>query len=365
MREILGGIRTVAGQEFRVRLRTGRWRWLLAAWFLVITGFLVALRVALDAIPVHTQRPGVPMFGGVMLWVLALALLVTPALSAHAINGDRERGTLATLQATRLSALEIAGGKLLASWGTSAVFIALTVPHVVWAILEGGVGVLRAVVILAVVLLLCGVVCAVALALSALLARGITSAVLSYCVVFALTVGTLVAFGLGTALTTERVQRTVEVPAPEAKPGATAREGTATRSPARPGEPQNLRTQTYTASVSHPERVWWLLAPNPFVVLADAAPELPPRRDPATGRPVARPLDPLSTIGRMVRQARTPNPPGNSAPLRGGEARPQSQPPVWPWGLGFDVLLGAGAFALTVRRLRTPVYRLPRGVRIA
>lgn len=365
MRETLGGILTVAGQEFRVRLRTGRWRWLLAAWFLVVTAFLVVLRMALDAVPVETQQLGVPMFGGVMLWVLALALLVTPALSAYSINGDRERGTLATLQATRLSALEIAGGKLLASWGTAAVFIALTLPHAGWSIAEGGVGVLRAVVVLAVVLLLCGVVCAVALALSALLARGITSAVLSYCVVFALAVGTLVAFGLGTALTTERVERTVRVPAPEARPTPTERDGTAPREPARPGASRDLQTRTYTTNAPQPERVWWMLAPNPFVVLADAAPELPPRRDPVTGRPEARPLDPLGTIGRMVRQARTPEPPRAGPLTRGDEDRQRAQPPVWPWGLGFDVLLGAGAFVVTVRRLRTPVSRLPRGVRIA
>lgn len=364
MSETLGGIRTVAGQEFRVRLRTGRWRWLLVAWFVVVTGFLVALRVALGMVPVETQFPGVPMFGGVMLWVLALALLVTPALSAHAINGDRERGTLATLQATRLSALEISGGKLLASWGTSAVFIALTLPHVVWAIAEGGVGILRAVVVLAVVLLLCGVICALALALSALLARGITSAVLSYCVVFALTVGTPVAFGLGTALSTEQVPRTTQVPAPEARPTPTGSESTPPRAPARPEEPGNVRTRTYTTTVAHPENVWWILAPNPFVVLADAAPELPPRRDPVTGEPVARPLAPLSTIGRAVRQVRTPDPPPAQAPMR-DQAGTRSQPPVWPWGLGFDVLLGAAAFGVTVRRLRTPIRRLPRGVRIA
>jgi hypothetical protein len=44
---------------------------------------------------------------------------------------------------------------------------------------------------------------------------------------------------------------------------------------------------------------------------------------------------------------------------------PGAGSPVWPWGLGFDVLLGAGAVAITIRRLRTPSRRLPRGVRVA
>jgi hypothetical protein len=38
---------------------------------------------------------------------------------------------------------------------------------------------------------------------------------------------------------------------------------------------------------------------------------------------------------------------------------------VWPWGLAIDLLLGAGALALTIRQLRTPTRTLPRGVRIA
>jgi len=41
---------------------------------------------------------------------------VTPALTAQSINGDRERGTLATLQVTRLRPADIALGKLAAGW---------------------------------------------------------------------------------------------------------------------------------------------------------------------------------------------------------------------------------------------------------
>ena len=38
---------------------------------------------------------------------------------------------------------------------------------------------------------------------------------------------------------------------------------------------------------------------------------------------------------------------------------------VWPFGLGFLLLSGAGATLLAHRRLRTPVRRLPNGTRIA
>ena len=34
-------------------------------------------------------------------------------------------------------------------------------------------------------------------------------------------------------------------------------------------------TQTFEATRARTDRTWWLLAPNPFVILADAAPALP------------------------------------------------------------------------------------------
>ena len=232
---------------------------------------------------------------------------------AAAVEGDRERGTLATLQVTRLSAAEIALGKLLAGWGVGLAALALTLPFVGWAVAEGGMTPLRTFVVLLVVALLIGVVCAVSLGLSALLARSITSALLSYVAVFALTVGTVVAFGLSAGV-------------------IGGDRGTS--------------------------KVWWMLAPNPFVVLADATPKLPPVLD-ERGHPVPQPTDPLGELGRSVRQMRAPD-------YYDYEGEHHADPgPVWPYGLTFDLLLGAGAVWVTARQLRTPAERLPRGVRVA
>ncbi|HEV7898289.1 MAG TPA: hypothetical protein VGP31_10650 [Planosporangium sp.] len=322
------GVALVTRHEFRVRLRTGRWRWLLGAWVAVVALFTALLHTALV---MSNTKPGVPLFGGLMLFVLALVLIVSPALTAQSINGDRERGTLATLQVTRLSPAQIGLGKLAAGWGVGLSALALTLPFVGWAMLQGGVGVLRVLAVLAVVALLIGVVCAVSQALSALVARSVTSALLSYVVVFALTVGTLVAFGLALPLTAERTQY---------------RSGDGT---------------VYTGSEQHAERVWWLLAPNPFVVLADAAPKLP---DPGSGRYVEyrepAPIDPLGSMGRELRRLRSP-----SDAFRSYERPTDAKPPVWPYGLAFDLLLGVGAGWLSVRRLRTPASTLAKGVRVA
>lgn len=313
---LLHGVLLVARHEFRVRLRTGRWRWLLGVWVTVVAVFTALLHLAL----VTTETAvGTPLFGGLMLFVLALVLIVSPALTAQSVNGDRERGTLATLQVTRLSPVQIAAGKLVAAWGVGLAALALTVPFVLWAVAQGGVGVVRAVAVLAVVAMLIGVVCAVSQALSALLSRSITSALMSYVVMFALTIGTLIAFGLSVPLTTETVRMT------------------------------DNQGNTWEEQRAHTERVWWLLAPNPFAVLADAAPKLPPPKPYEN-----RPLDPLGEVGRGVRN------------IRGGaKAEGQAREPVWPYGLGFDLLLGAGGLWITTRRLRAPARTLAEGVRVA
>ena len=199
----MSGVLTVARLELTVRIRAGRWRWLLAGWFVVLVAFTALLRLALSDAHDLQGTVGTVMYGGLQLFLLGLALLVMPALTAQSVNGDRERGTLGVLQVTRLSAFDIAGGKLLAAWGTACIFLAVSAPLVGWTMAEGGVPAIRVVIVTLVVALLLGVICAISLGLSALLARGTTSSVLAYLSVFALTIGTLILFGLVTAATTQ------------------------------------------------------------------------------------------------------------------------------------------------------------------
>jgi ABC-2 type transport system permease protein len=335
------GAGLVARQEFRIRLRTGRWRWLLAGWVVLVGGFTVLVDLALSTgygYDTDTTRRGVPIFGILMFFVLAMVMVISPALTSQTVNGDRERGTLATLQVTLLQPTEIAVGKLLAGWGVGLVMLALTLPFTGYAMLRGGVGVARAAAVYGVVALLIGVVCAISQGLSALLARSITSALLSYLTVFALTVGTLIAFGLATALVTTK---------------HTYVNG----------------ADSYTVDENRPDLVWWLLAPNPFAVLADSTPRVPPRYT-ANGDSIeVDQYDILSAVGNEVRQIRRP--PSTTDQFVYNADGTTVQPvqhedlPIWPWGLGFDLLVGAGALVVTTRRLRTPSRKLGRGVRIA
>lgn len=352
------GIATVARQEFRLRIRAGRWKWLLAIFFLVLLGFTVLLGSGLAQVTDGVEFKGTVLYGGLMLFVLGLALLVVPALAAQSVNGDRERGTLATLQVTRLSAAEITLGKFAAAWGTALVFLALTAPLVLYAMTQRGVPFERVVVVTLVLALLLGTVCAVSLWWSAVLSRTTTSGVLAYLTVFALTIGTLITFGLATAVTAEKVTQTFENQCPPPPPGVTPEEFGCVDGP-----------MSYETTRARTDRTWWLLAPNPFVVLADAAPQIP-EPDPED-RPVDQPpgvramdLDPLGQIGRNVRNLRQAPDPLDSE----GVLVPRSfeEPdPVWPTGLAVNVLLGVAALALTARRLRTPTRNLPRGQRVA
>lgn len=372
----LAGVRTVAKQEFRLRLRAGRWRVLLGLWFLVLLGLTALLRRAFDGVEIFTGSgvtrvdipSGPPVFGSLMLLVLALALLVVPSLTAQSVNGDRERGTLATVQTTLLTPAEIALGKLAAAWGSALVLLVVSLPMVAWAMTGGGVPAARVAVTLLVVALLLGVVCALAQAFSALLARSTTSGVVSYLAVFALTVGTAVVFGLGLAATTSTITVTQQVPAGPELAEPVGEDGNGC--PVWP-EGTNLQEETFDIPYTHQERVWWLLAPNPFVILADAAPRSPrPTVRGPGGEDVEAQLaglDPLGGLGDTTRRLRVPSAP--PTPCGGSGVRPPEEnregPPVWPWGLGFNVLLGVGAVLVTIRRLRTPTRTLPRGVRVA
>jgi ABC-2 type transport system permease protein len=347
----VNGVLTVARLEFRLRIRAGRWRWLVGAWFLVLTGITWLVRSAANhALGAAVQRErtlGAVMFGVVVLVVLALALLVAPALAAQSVNGDRERGTLATLQVTRLRASEIAFGKLAASWGTALVFLAVTLPLALWCYAEGGLSVVRVVGVYLVTALLLGVVCAISLGLSALLARSTTSGVLAYLTVFALAAGTAITFGLVTAATQQTITG-LRITCGGA-PGCT--------------------DTTYDTTVSRPDRTWYLVAPNPFVVLADSAPAGPVFQQRLSNGDVVEVPSDVDVLGSLSRELhkiratpqRVDRDYGTSFEVPDGT----TGGPVWPLGLGINLALAAAAMWITTVRLRTPTRRLARGQRVA
>ncbi|WP_407320421.1 ABC transporter permease [Isoptericola halotolerans] len=355
------GVRTVTQLELRQRIRSTRWKIALVVWFVVV-GVITLLTSGAIAMlfddPSMGAGAGRTMFGVVVFFVLFLGLLVAPALTASAINGDRTAGTLATLQATLLTPAEIVVGKLLAAWLAALAFLATSVPFLAWAFVVGGLPFWSLVSVLLVLAIVLGVVCAVGLCFSALTAKTSGSAVLTYLTVGGLSVITVALFGLSVPLvtTTEEV-RTWDVPV------GYDWEDT---------EPPECEWTTQRQEVWHSERTWWLLAANPFVVVADAQ----PLADPETYDDAA---DPLTLIQYGVRYARTGPAPEqdwcgdmwysesrSGVPMASPVEEPEpSESPVWPWGLGIYVLLGAGGIVTAVRRLQIPAQRLPKGTRVA
>ncbi len=364
------GVRTVAVLELRQRVRSTRWVVALVVWFLVVGAITALTWVALGSTgfvgsssdltsgDVPDLFTGPPLFGVVVFFVLFLGLLVSPTLSATSVNGDRNAGTLATLQVTLLSPAEIAVGKLLASWAAALAFLAVSVPFLVAAVVAGGVPAASVVVCLGVLALLLAVVCAIGLGFSALSPRTSGSSVLTFLSVAGLTVLSPIVFGLTLpAVTTTEDVRVWSVPLTYDFES---------------GEPPECEWRTEALDRAHTERTWWLLAVNPFVILADAAPQV--RSSSIVG-------DPLAAIRTAVRAARTGPAPeedwctGVFAELTAdgtpvGEQSPVQEPEpdrslVWPYGLAVNLLLGAAGLVVAVRRLSVPQRRLARGTRVA
>lgn len=101
-----------------------------------------------------------------------------------------------------------------------------------------------------------------------------------------------------------------------------------------------------------------LLAVNPFVIVADGA---------GTGDVDSSSSDALGGLRDVVRQVRA----GANGQVDECWAdddefeAARSDDPVWPWGLGLNVLLGAAGYVVAVRRLSVPQRTLPRGTRVA
>ncbi len=360
------GVRTVAALELRQRVRSSRWKTALVVWVVVVGAITLLSSGALAAISRTESDPpsrGPLLFAIVTVLVLGLGLLVTPTLTSTAVNGDRSAGTLATLQVTLLSPVEIAVGKLLAAWSAALAFLLASVPFLLVALALGDVPVAALPRVLLVVALLLVAVCGVGLGWSTVAARPAGSTVLTFLTVAGLTVFTPVFFGIAFPTVTQTETVTVHGIPPEQWANLDGLD-------LENGAPTNATCETYTdeREVTHTDRIWWLLALNPFVVVADAAGTSPRGAAEAVG---AGRLDPLGTVSEGVRY------------LRGGPAdvlqecwledaasspfgpEQERAGAVWPWGLAANVLLGVVGFVVAVRRLRIPQRTLPRGTRVA
>ena len=363
----LGGIWDVVVLELKQRLRSRGWYIMLGIWF-ILTGLVTWLTWAAWNAQREAQRsysnfmppetgPGSMIFEVVLAFVLLFALLVAPALSANAVNGDRAGGTLAILQVTLLRPGQILWGKFFAAWAAALAFLVASTPFLIIGVALGGMTPGHVVVALLMLAVEVGVVSATGVGISALAGRPLFSIVVTYLAVAGLVFGSLIAFGLGTGLSQGTIM------ANQAQYRSYSPYVPLEEQPA-PMEPEYTCSGPLQAQPAvHTDRVAWMLAMNPYVVVADAIP-YPVRTSNAFG--MSSPVGAIESISQGARYAMAG--PAGTYPCANGEAKPRylaQSTPLWPLGLGLQLLLAGLLLWLGWRSLRTPAHRLARGTRIA
>jgi len=377
-------IGTLVRLELTQRVRSVAWYVLLGVFFvllLIVTAlaFAVFPPVPDDSTGTFGPPSGPGAYSVVVYFVLLLSVLVSPTLSGNAINGDRDAATLAPVQVTLATTAEILLGKFLAAWITGLAFIAVAVPFLIVAMVAGSVPAATLLVSFVILIVEIGVIAGVGVGLSGILARPLFSVAVTYLVVAALVVGTLIAFGLGgSAIRSETVNsyRTLvydeqqsfpQVP-PEcmtAEPGQTEPLPQCIIGPTEPTYTCGP-WQTTRYEVARFDRVWWFLAANPLVVLADATPST--FRD-------GYPVDLFSQIKSGVRFVQQPpqlettwdecDQDAGQRESPTAEEVVESTTPSWFVGLAIQLALTAALLWWAWARTRTPARRLPPGTRIA
>lgn len=273
---------------------------------------------------------------------------------------------------TLLSSGQILWGKFLASWIAGLAFLAASVPFLIFGIAQGGLGFGHIAIALLMLAVEIAVVCALGVGISALASRPLFSIVVTYLVVSLLVFGTLIAFGLGTAVSQG------SVPANQMGYAGsygydTYDSGDGDEQPVPPDyilPPADSITDRdgdrycygpiQEVNTVHMERVAWVLSMNPFVVIADSIPyQLPVPEN--TGAPGV-----FGVISQGARYAQAG--PAATYPCANGKLTPDfmdQKTPLWPLGLGLQLLVAAGVVALGWRALRTPARKLPKGTRVA
>lgn len=353
---------TVAQLDLTQRIRTVSWYVLLGVFALFLLGATVLAFLAFSG--QEASGPGV--YSTVVFITLLLVVLVSPTLSGNTINGDRDAATLAPVQVTQATTAEILLGKFLAAWITGLAFAVVAIPFLLIASLAGGVNPFTVLVSTLVLIVETGVVAGLGTAFSGILARPLFSVATTYLVVAALAIGTFVGFGLvGASITSEQVSRyqsAVYDPVsgePECVDGVDSCYN----------DPEDMVCEEWQSDsyrIPRYDTVWWMLAPNPFVILADATP-VDFDRD---GQPLD--LFGYAKVGlRSLQNAPdletswSECEPYVEEDYPTGEEVVASSTPSWFVGLGLQIALTAALLVWAGARTRTPARALPPGTRIA
>jgi len=359
---------TIARLELLQRVRTVSWYVLLGVFALLLVGVTALAFLAYGGWGIG----GAGVYSVVVYVTLLLILLVSPTLSGNSINGDRDAATLAPVQVTLATTGEILLGKFVAAWITGLAFALVAAPFLIIATLAGDVHPWTVLISLVVLVVETGIIAAIGVALSGILARPLFSVAVTYLVVAALAVGTVIGFGLiGSAVASEGLSKS-RYAEYDAMGNIACKDGSSDCY----GDADNMICQDWQTSTYRVPRfdyVWWMLSANPFVILADATP--------THFDQYGSPDDMFGWLKYSVRSAQlTPEletvwdecDPDNyrysdlpNPDYRTPEDTIAATVPSWFVGLAVQTALAALLLWWAWARTRTPARTLPPGTRIA
>ena len=355
----LDGLRIIVGLELRQRVRGVAWYVLLGIFVLLVAIVTVLVGVVARSSYLGESDTGCWLYSLIIYFVLLLGTLIAPALSGNAVNGERESGTLATMQVTLVSSAQIVLGKFVAAWIATLAFLVASTPFLLISSAFGGLAPVTVLASLLVLALELGVIAAIGVGLSAILSRPLFSIVVSYLAVAALSLGTLIAFGLGGVAVQSEVRSTTISPVYDGSDGSDGsydEKQTFTCGP----------PTTTTYSTPRFDLFWPILSANPYVVLADVT----PGQFDSDGNP----QDLFTTIGSGVRSTQIAPElsrqydyctDSGSRQYKTSEEIYASTVPSWFVGLALHLVLAAGALAWGIARTKTPARKLAAGSRVA
>jgi ABC-type transport system involved in multi-copper enzyme maturation permease subunit len=200
---VASGIGAVGVKELRGRMRGRRAFVVLTVYLLLVGGFAWAIQAFLErtyagsygGFNYAAAEIGRGIFLALLLLETLLIVLLAPAFTAGSISLEREKQTFDLLTATPISSLGIVLGKLLSALVYVFLLIAASLPLTAIVFVYGGVApddLVRGYVVLFVTAIGFGTL---GLFFSALVRRTQAATVLTYAVVLAVTIGSVLAWG--------------------------------------------------------------------------------------------------------------------------------------------------------------------------
>ncbi|MBO0783003.1 MAG: ABC transporter permease [Ktedonobacteraceae bacterium] len=137
-------------KELRTRMRRERTIWLMIIYVLLLgaAGWLVVQTTSNTPYQPGSSITGTTLYYTLAILQFVLIIFITPAFTATAINGEKERQTFDLLLCSRLSSLALVTGKLVAGMVNALLLIASSVPLFSLLLFFGGVAPITLLIVL-------------------------------------------------------------------------------------------------------------------------------------------------------------------------------------------------------------------------